>query len=548
MDSVQQHESGIVTINGTPCTTQGGPTASVLDLGSNSIKMSHYAVDAHNDFKMYYQTSARLRLLEGLKGGVMRSEYVDETIRTLNLFRERIEFEGICHVVGVATSAIRDASNRVEIIDRIRAETGYDFKILSDDEEARYSYTGAIRMLHLPSVLFFDIGGGSFEVVVAKNYEIKKSASFPLGALRLTKKFSKDDTFDKVDFDAMKKYIDKTLGTPKTLGISEGNSSGSKSSKTRPRQSLSVVGVGGAVRSLAKYIQDKKQYPFSKTHNYRITLDDLENMWKKISDLSPEKISKISAISSQRADTIRAAMVVIMTFLKKTGFDEIVVSAHGLREGALALSMQHSSAFLSQSIDERHIRATILGSTSTPAASASSHVEKLVDILLSANLMRPSDRPIIHYALEQTDRLNSFRDVSNILYTIMDDDTSLSHEDQLSAALAVVDMRKRHKADANLVNFEAVSGPYDKKWVRRISAIVSLYHILSRSSTILVPALDTSGSITLTVRPASESDGITNKVSQSIPVRFPILLFKDACKQLEDAFDIPFHGRMDKIT
>lgn len=536
------------------------PAASVLDLGSNSVKLSHYTMDAHNDFKLYHQRSVRLRLFEGLKGGVMQPEYVDRTVETLRLFREAIDFEGIRHVVAVATSAIRDAKNRRDIIDRIRRETGLDFKILSDRDEALYSYTGAVRMLHIPSVLFFDIGGGSLEVVTAKNYKVKSAHSFPLGSLRLTQKFAEDPKYEDVDFEAMKKYIGKTLPSLKDLEIKDGelhlaggggiagsdsgagdggrddddgndgndhsDNGGDDAVGTGP-PAVTMVGVGGVLRSLTKYVQDARGYPLSKTHNYQLSVTDLEDIWRKIRDMPPDKIAKIPTINSSRADTLRASVLVIMSFLKSVKCERLTVSAHGLREGALALSIQHPAAFKSQRIDEQHIRETILSAVSPSSALVSSKIDALVELLLSANLLHPVDRPVIRYALEQTDRLRSFRDISNILYTIMDDDSHLSHGDQLAAALALMHLRKRRKADINLLNFGSIARSYDKKRIRRMSAIVLAYQILEKSSADMAPEFGKGGSVTLAVRAPSGSS-------------FPHLMFKEACSQLEDAFGIPF--------
>lgn len=542
--STMQRSHGAQTPLGVEPGMPNRPAASVLDLGSNSVKISHYTVDIHNDFKLYYQRSVRLKLFEGLKDGKMKSEYVDRMIDTLRLFREKIDFEDIKYVVAVATSAVRDAENRAEVVRRIRDEAKLDFKILSDSDEAHYSYAGAIRMLHIPSVLFFDIGGGSLEVVVAKNYRVKSASSFPLGALRLTRKFAKDPAYDEVDFASMARYVERTLPNFGDIGAKPGDISPAGGAPDDPTdgggagaaggydsRAFAVVGVGGSLRTLAKYAQDVKKYPFSKTHNYQLAASDLEEIWEKIRDMPPEKIAHIPSINSSRADTIRAALLVVLMFLKRTGSSHLTVSAHGLREGALALSMQHPDAFASQRIDARHIRETVLGAVSRSATQVSSKVDKLVDMLLSANLLRAADRPVIRYALEQTDRLRSFRDVSNILYMIMDDDTYLGHSDQLFAALAVMHTRKRRKADAGLISYESVSGPYDKKWVRRISAIIMTYVILNKADARMTPAPGTGGSIMLAVEPAPGKF-------------FPKMMFEEACGHLANSFGVPFEYKI----
>ncbi|MCG8532904.1 MAG: hypothetical protein MI749_19915, partial [Desulfovibrionales bacterium] len=396
-------------------------------------------------------------------------------------------------------------------------------------------------------------------VVTAKNYKVKSAHSFPLGSLRLTQKFAEDPRYEDVDFEAMKKYVGKALPSLKDLEMKDGElhlagdggSAGSgngagdagdgnddgygndRSGKggrddagTGP-PAVAMVGVGGVLRSLTKYVQDAKGYPLSKTHNYQLSVTDLEDIWRKIRDMPPDKIAKIPTINSSRADTLRASVLVIMSFLKSVKCERLTVSAHGLREGALALSIQHPAAFKSQRIDEQHIRETVLSAVSPSSALVSSKVDALVELLLSANLLHPVDRPVIRYALEQTDRLRSFRDISNILYTIMDDDSHLSHGDQLAAALALMHLRKRRKADIHLLNFGSIARSYDKKRIRRMSAIVLAYQILEKSSADMAPEFGKGGSVTLAVRAPSGNS-------------FPHLMFKEACSQLEDAFGIPF--------
>ena len=105
----------------------GGSTkASVIDLGSNSVKMVNYVVDSHDSYKPYHQESVMIRLAEGLVDGTMRDSHIDSTVETLRFFRNVIDFEQIDYVIAVATSAVRDAANRDLFIESNRRETGSD--------------------------------------------------------------------------------------------------------------------------------------------------------------------------------------------------------------------------------------------------------------------------------------------------------------------------------------------------------------------------------------------------------------------------------------
>jgi len=483
--------------------------ASVLDLGSNSVKLVNYKINSYNNYKPYHQESERLKLSEGLEQGVLKELYVEKTIETLKLFRNIVDFEEINYVISVATSAVRDAKNRFEIIDRIYKETGFDFKILSEPQEAIFSYTGAIRSLRIPSVLFFDIGGGSLELVVSRDFEIKKVFSLPLGSLRLSQMFAKNSEFDIIDLYNLEKHVMEMLPSKEELGISDS-------------EDIVLVGVGGVLRALANYDQYLKNYPLSKLHNYEMQLSSLESISKRIRSLPVEKIAKIEAIGSGRADTIRPGLLVIIQVMKKFGFDLLRVSAHGLREGTLALSLQFPKEFENQSIDYDNIKEIIYLSSQMEKLSES--VEDLVRLLFSINLLNDHERILLSYSLSQIDKLWSFRDIDNVLYSILDDDSSLSHRDQLISALSLIYSKKKKKADPLFLKYENILELTDKKLIKKISSIVSLCDIFHKTCAKIKVQSETSDSITLSIYPKTNV--------------FPEVLFKQACQRLEDSLGI----------
>ncbi|MDF2421640.1 MAG: hypothetical protein OPY06_01355 [Nitrosopumilus sp.] len=489
--------------------------ASVLDLGSNSVKLVNYKINTYNNYKPYHQESVRLKLSEGLDLGILKEDYIVKTIETLKLFRNIVDFEDVNYVISVATSAIRDAKNRFEIIERINKETKFDFTILSEHDEAVFSYTGAIRSLRIPSVLFFDIGGGSLEIVFAQDFEIKKVISLPLGALKLTQMFSEDKGFETTNYYDMEKHIFKILPTKEELGILN-------------HEDLVLVGVGGVLRALGKYDQRSKNYPLSKLHNYEISYDSLETISKKIRSLSVDKITKIESIGSGRADTVRSGNLVIIQIMKKLGFNKLTISAHGLSEGTLALSLQYPKEFENQSITYSNIKDIIYLSSQIEELSES--VEDLVRLMFSMNLLSDHERFLLAFALTQIDKLWSFRNIDNVLYSIMDDDSSLSHRDQLIAALALIYSKKKKKADPLILKFENILEMNDKKLIKKISSIVSLCDIFHKTCAKINAISKSSNSIELSIFPKTSI--------------FPEVLLHQACERLEIALDISVNSNI----
>ena len=117
---------------------------SVIDLGFNSAKLVNYYVDHNSSYKAYHQEGAKVRLGQDLaQTGALTQEPMERTIDILRLFRDIVDFQSIKHVVPVATSAVREATNGTEFLEQVFQETGFRFRVLSGKRtglKARYSF------------------------------------------------------------------------------------------------------------------------------------------------------------------------------------------------------------------------------------------------------------------------------------------------------------------------------------------------------------------------------------------------------------------------
>ena len=245
--------------------------ASVIDLGYNSIKLVNYnIIQKNNNYRPYYDKSIRVKLGEDMHiTNLLRPDAMDRTIECIKYFSDIINIESIEHVLPFATSAVREAENKKIFLQKIQEQTGFKFKILSSEEEAYYSYLGALNSLCIPNCLFFDLGGGSLELVYTENYKIKKIMSLPLGSLKLTQKFFSNNTEknnnDKESIEKsylkLQNYLLESLPGKKDLGMGI--------------DTTTLVGVGGTLRALARYDQLIKEYPLKKLQNYELEYNSL---------------------------------------------------------------------------------------------------------------------------------------------------------------------------------------------------------------------------------------------------------------------------------
>jgi len=481
---------------------------SVIDLGSNSVKLVNFNITPDNSYQAYQHEAITVRLGEGLaETNNLKDEPIRRTIDALKLFRDIIDVQSIKHVLAVATSAVREASNREEFLNRVYFETGFKFRVLSEEEEALYSYAGAIRSLRLPTVVFFDIGGGSLEIVCADHFRIKKITSLPLGTLRLMQAFGDDGELSEKDLDKMKLKIFDLIPSRRELQI--------------PDDAI-LVGVGGTLRSMAKYHQDVTNYPLSKIHNYRISAKSIHSISTRLVHLKPEKIAKIRSISSNRAETIAAGSCVIDILMEKLRFDEIVVSAQGLREGTLSLSLEYPKEFALGKIEQTHIQNSMRYAYESDVIPQ--YLEDIVRFLISEDLISEQERLILAHSLRQAPHSTTFQNIMNFLSFGLDSDSKLNHHDQLISVLSIIYSKKKKRLDKIFDKFDSILEQSDKKSIRKISTILLLSELLAKADAKVKLKRINDDLIKMRIYPTKN--------------KFPDMLFEDLLDKVSDAFNL----------
>lgn len=394
----------------------------------------------------------------------MGKKPISRAIDTLRVFRDIIQLNPIKSVLPIATSAVREASNREDFLNVVSKETGFNFKVLSEREEAVYSYVGAIKSLHVADSLFFDIGGGSLEIVYAERFKIKKVISLPLGALRLTHQFDgRKGKFTDKNLKDLKRYVWDLLPNKKDLGMSK---------------NAKLVGVGGALRALARYEQRVSRYPLDKIHNYKISRKSLDSTVQGLSKMKSDDISKISVIGSSRAETIIAGSCVIDTLMEKYDFSDLYVSNHGLREGALSIFLEDPKAYHTGYLTAEQIRRTI---GLDEQHKISPEKENFLNNLLSIKLISKRERRILDYAEKIMSEKSSFSNPQSVFYSIMDEDMPLNHDDQLVLGLSLVHARHTKTSEWLFTRYKTILSQQDKASMKKISALITLRKVLERT-------------------------------------------------------------------
>jgi len=265
-----------------------------------------------------------LRLGEGVDQTKQLSvTAMDRVVQCLREWREMIDASHVDAAAVVATSAVRDATNRDEFLDRVKHEAGFEIELISGEEEARRTMLG-IRSglpIRVTDVLALDIGGGSTEFILDRPGQNPVVRSIDIGVVRLCERLLHHDPPTDEEVREAREWIAR-----ETKAAVAGMDS---------YHTATFVGTAGTVTSLAAMAQQLPTYEPSRIHNYQLQLSTIQTLEQTL--LSHNKTDRVGlpGLEKGREEVIAAGAIIIRTIMETLGISAVLVSDLGLREGVL---------------------------------------------------------------------------------------------------------------------------------------------------------------------------------------------------------------------
>jgi exopolyphosphatase/guanosine-5'-triphosphate,3'-diphosphate pyrophosphatase len=285
----------------------------VVDLGSNSFRLVVFTWVDDSWFRLSDEIHEVVRIGEGLEQtGVLAPEPMERALETVELYAHFCRATGIDEVQAVATSAIRDAANRDEFLDR----AALDVRVLSTEEEAFYGYLAAVNSTTLSEGVALDLGGGSMQLTLLQDRHAKDMRSWPFGAVRMTERFLARETVKSKHIKALREHIGAALDDVPWLG--DGGD---------------FAGIGGTVRNLGTAAMLSQELPSFGVQGYPLRRKVLDELVDRFADMTPAERGKVPGIKPERGDLILAGALVVQAVMEAGGFDCMEVTEAGLREG-----------------------------------------------------------------------------------------------------------------------------------------------------------------------------------------------------------------------
>ncbi len=285
--------------------------AAVIDVGSNSVRLVFYRLEGRAIWSVYNE-----KVLAGLgrdlaATGRLSPDGAATAIDALSRFRVLIEAAKPDEVFTVATAAVRDASDGRAFCQRVEDRTGLSLRVLTGEEEARYSALGVLAGLPHATGLVGDLGGASLELTRLEDGEPGQGVSLPLGPFSIADRGKAEP--DKVRA-AIERHLRPIAGR---FGARSFNA------------------VGGAWRNFALIHMRMSGYPLEIVHQYEIEARDALDAAAFVSRQSKGSLDGVGGISRRRLETLPHAALVLEGLIQHLGIERIVLSAYGLREGLL---------------------------------------------------------------------------------------------------------------------------------------------------------------------------------------------------------------------
>ena len=279
-----------------------------IDIGSNAARLLISDVSINNgkaEFNKLNLVRIPLRLgFDVFEKKEISPEKIEMIMHTIKAYKHLIEAYEVHYVKAAATSAMRDAVNAREVIDKVQEETGIPIEVISGGSEASLIYENHIaeNMDKDHAYLYIDVGGGSTELTFFAHNKLIFSSSFNIGTIRLLKKQVTD-----AGWDNMKEYIKR---------------------ETREyMDSIIAIGSGGNINKIFSLSKRKE--------GKSLHIELLKDYYKEFSGFTLAERMRLYKLREDRADVIVPALQIYVNVMKWANAMDIYVPKIGLADGLI---------------------------------------------------------------------------------------------------------------------------------------------------------------------------------------------------------------------
>jgi exopolyphosphatase/guanosine-5'-triphosphate,3'-diphosphate pyrophosphatase len=414
---------------------QGAPrTVAVIDIGTTSIRMAIAEIFSNGEVRTLDALVQSVELgQEAFENRRLSRKSIERTASILRRYQRVLQEYGINSnedVRVVATTAVREATNRLAFTDRIHVATGLNVDSIDEAEVNRITYMGVMpHLMSHPQLvdnksLVVEVGGGNTEVLMVRSGNVLHSQSYRLGSLRLMRTLDSVRTNRARRRSMMESHIRRTLAR--------------LSDEIHDDNPVQVVALGGDIRFAAHQLIEK----WDETSLVQIATHDLSQLTDKILKLDEDAIVKRYGVSFIEAETLGPALLAYTMLAKHFSLETLYVGDTNLRDGLLhdmAVGGGWTAEFRQQIIRSASSLGRKFGFDETHARNVAELSQKLFHQLSDEHRLENRDEVILYAAAmlhEVGSAINVRSNHKHSLYIIRNSELfGLSEQDVLLVAL-----------------------------------------------------------------------------------------------------------------
>lgn len=277
-----------------------------IDIGSNAARLliseASPKPSGEMDFTKVNLVRVPLRLgIDVFSTGAISDKRADSLVNTIKAYKLLLDVYEVKYLKTAATSAMRDAANGMQILERVKSETGMDIRVITGQEEATYIYENHVaeNLDKTKGYLYIDVGGGSTELTFFSGNRLVFKESFNIGTIRLLQHQVQESHWQQ-----MKDFLKQQL---------------------RAYGPVVAIGSGGNINKIFSMSKKKEGKPLS--------IDLLKDYYKEFSNFTVEERIHVYNLREDRADVIVPALQIYVNVMRWMDIDEIFVPKIGLADG-----------------------------------------------------------------------------------------------------------------------------------------------------------------------------------------------------------------------
>lgn len=316
-----------------PAGTTSFPLA-VIELGTSAIRMAIGVTDGSNGVDCVEQLVQGVSLgKDTFTSGEIHRDTQQQCVDVLMTYRRKLE-EYQCtnprHIQVVATSAVREAQNRMAFLDRIYTATGFNVVTIDDAEIARVTYLAmrpilqAHPQLHDATTMLMEVGGGNTDVLILQGKDILHSQSWRLGSLRLQEMLKSCKTSHSQSVEIMTGQIERVLEQIHDIVPQD--------------RTVQLMALGGDMRFAARELQRD----FNESPIVRLPLHELSRLTDEMRTLTIDQIVLKYHVELSQAETLVPALMTNVLAAQMLSVDDVLVTAFNLRDALLSSLLRSS--------------------------------------------------------------------------------------------------------------------------------------------------------------------------------------------------------------